>query len=239
MKDLRLKDGWIKIYRSLFNKGFYVKSEYVHLWIHLLMKANHEAREMYCDGRSVIIPRGQLLTSRNSLSKETGIHESKIQRILKFFESEQQIEQQTTNRYRLITIKNYHFYQKHEQQNEQVLNNSRPTSEHKQEFKNYKNDKKHTFAQNEFELKFQKFWDLYPRKLNKQQARKIFLKLMIKGVDPQTIMRGLQGYIDYFIDNCKEKREDPNAIYLKYPTSFLRDECYLEFLNYEKAGPPL
>lgn len=42
MKDLKLiENGWIKLYRNLKNKGFYKKSEHVHLWIHLLMKANH------------------------------------------------------------------------------------------------------------------------------------------------------------------------------------------------------
>jgi hypothetical protein len=62
-----------------------------------------------------------------------------VQRILKTFKSEQQIEQQTTSRNRLITIVAWNEYQKSEQQNEQQVNNKRTTSEHKQEYKEYKN----------------------------------------------------------------------------------------------------
>ena len=40
------------------------------------------------------------------LSEETGIAESTIQKILKLFQNEQQIEQQTNNKFSLITIKN-------------------------------------------------------------------------------------------------------------------------------------
>lgn len=111
--------GWVKIHRKLSDKGWYRKSEYVHLWIHLLIKANHRDREFWFDGKNIKVKRGQMITGRKILSQETGISESNIQRILKFFENEHQIEQRTSNRNRLISILYYDEYQGNEHQIEQ------------------------------------------------------------------------------------------------------------------------
>jgi len=118
-------NGWIKIYRQLMEKGYYTDSEFVHLWIHLLLRANHSQKEAMIDGRMIHLLPGQFITGRNTLSLETGIHESKIERILNCFEREQQIEQQKTNKFRLILVKNWEGFQISEQQSEQQLNNKK------------------------------------------------------------------------------------------------------------------
>lgn len=103
--------GWIKIHRKLKEKGFYQNSQYFHLWVHLLLSANHAAAEYMTNGHIIHIKEGQFLTGRELLSKETGIPASTIERILKMLENEQQIEQQKTSKYRLITIVNWKEYQ--------------------------------------------------------------------------------------------------------------------------------
>ncbi|MFA6131425.1 MAG: hypothetical protein WC730_04180 [Patescibacteria group bacterium] len=124
-----MENGWIKINRSLKKKGYYTQSEYVHLWVHLLLSVNHEETEFLWNGKILKIKRGQFVTGRKKLALETGINEHKVDRILKCFESEQQIEQQTTTKYRLITVINYEKYQQYEQQIEQQVSNKRATSE--------------------------------------------------------------------------------------------------------------
>ena len=130
--------GWIKLHRKLKEKGWYNRSEYVHLWIHLLMEANHKGKEFFFAGENIVLKPGQMVTGRKSLSAVTGISESKVQRILKCFENEQQIEQQTTNKFRLISLPNWKEYQLSEQQSEQQMNNKRTTSE--QQVNTNKND---------------------------------------------------------------------------------------------------
>lgn len=134
-----MNNGWVKFHRQLVDKGYYKDSEYVHLWIHILMKANHADSEFLWNGTIIKVGRGQLITGRDVLSAETGIKSSKIQRVLKVFENEQQIEQQTTNKFRLITILNYEKYQSTEQQNKPPLNSQRTATEHKQEEQELKN----------------------------------------------------------------------------------------------------
>lgn len=121
--------GYVKIYRTLMSKGYYSDSEYVHLWVHLLMKATYCKKEYLFNNKIEHLKPGQFITGRHSLVKETGINRSKIERILKCFESEHQIEQQTTNKFRIISILNWDEYQNDEQQNEQPVSSQRAASE--------------------------------------------------------------------------------------------------------------
>lgn len=122
-------NGWISINRKLQNHSWYKKSEYVHIWLHLLLNANHEDRKMLVGNQEIEIKRGQFLTSRKKISEKTGVNENFVYRVLKFFENAHQIKQQKTNKYTIITIVNYDKYQKNEQQNEQQMNSNRTANE--------------------------------------------------------------------------------------------------------------
>jgi len=136
--------GWVKVHRKLSEKVFYRKdSEKVHLWIHLLICANRDEREELLGGKPIKCNSGQFTTGRKQLSEATGINESKIERILTYFEKiEQQIEQQKTSTNRLISILNWSEYQQTEQQTEQQVNNDRTTSEHTTRSKEVKEEEK-------------------------------------------------------------------------------------------------
>jgi len=101
-----MNKGFIYLWRKLMEKGYYKKSSYVHLWVHLLFRANHTPNKILWSGEEITIGTGQFITGRKALSEETGIPEWTIDRILKFFESEQQIAQRKTNAFRIITIIN-------------------------------------------------------------------------------------------------------------------------------------
>lgn len=133
-------EGHVKLFRKIIKSSFYQDSQYVHLWVHLLLSVNWTDKRLKINGsdRFIDLKPGQVLTSRDSLSKATGINSSKIERILKAFESEQQIEQQTYSKYRVISISNWVNYQSSEQQNEQQMNSKRTADEHKQEGKERK-----------------------------------------------------------------------------------------------------
>lgn len=140
--------GWIRLHRKITDKAYYRKdSEKVHLWVHLLMCANRKEREEQLGGKPIICKPGEFTTGRKQLADETGISESKIERILTYFEKiEQQIEQQKTTANRLISIVNWGEYQTSEQHIEQQVNNDRTTTEQRvntlQEYKEDKNKKK-------------------------------------------------------------------------------------------------
>jgi predicted transcriptional regulator len=138
--------GWIKLHRQITEKGYYTDSAFIHLWVHLLIKANHKEKEFLFNGKLQICERGQLITGIHALARETGIHRSKVERILRVLESEKKIEKQANNKFSLITILNYENYQESEKQKEKPARNQREASEkpartNKNE-KNIKNEKK-------------------------------------------------------------------------------------------------
>lgn len=131
-----LNNGWIKLHRKIIDKGWYKNSKYVHLWIHLLLKANHKPREFLWNNKIMIINEGQLITGRKELSEQTGISETTIEHILALFVKERQIGQQTTTKFRLISVLNWKDYQN--------LDNRRTTNGQQTDTnKKYKNDNKY------------------------------------------------------------------------------------------------
>lgn len=133
-------EGWVRIHRKIIDVPWFNKSEYVHLWLYLLLKANHKDQEVFIGNEKVLVKRGQLLTSRHKLSEVVHIQENKIYRILKCFENEHQIEQHKTRKYTVISILNYDTYQKSEQGTEQQMNNKCTTDEQQMNTNNNDNN---------------------------------------------------------------------------------------------------
>lgn len=132
--------GWIKTYRKTLDNPIICKdADYLAVWIYLLLNATHQSQDKLFGGKRITLQPGQLITGRNVIASKFKINESKVQRILKCFENEQQIEQQTSNKNRLISILNWSEYQSREQDDEQQLNNNRTTTE--QQLNTNKNDK--------------------------------------------------------------------------------------------------
>lgn len=122
--------GWIRLYRKILENPIVCKdSDFYSVWGYLILNATHKNYDTIFKGKRITLTPGQLITGRKEISKKFNISESKVQRILKTFEIEQQIEQQTSNINRLISVNNWDEYQSFEQQNEQRVNNKRTTSE--------------------------------------------------------------------------------------------------------------
>ena len=108
-----MENSYIKIYRGLTDWEWYKDSKMVHLFIHLLLKAN------FVDGRykGIKVKRGQVLTGRKSLAESTGISEQSIRTCIKRLISTTEITTETTtdstNGYSLITIVKYDQYQEY------------------------------------------------------------------------------------------------------------------------------
>lgn len=136
-------EGWIKLHRKLLDNPVTMKdTDHLAVWIYLLLNASHNGHPALFKGEKIMLKPGQLITGRKSIALALHIDESKVERILKSLKSEQQIEQQTSSKNRLISITNWEFYQQSEQQIEQQVNNKRTTSEQQVNTnKNIKNDK--------------------------------------------------------------------------------------------------
>jgi len=99
--------GWIKIHRQVSNWGWFRDPNVFCLWIHLLLLANWKDKPW----RGIIIKRGSLVTSINSLSQETGLTPRQIRTAVDKLLITEEIDRQTTNKYTIITVNNYNKYQ--------------------------------------------------------------------------------------------------------------------------------
>lgn len=145
------KNGWIKLHRKTLDNPIIMKdAAHLAVWMYLLLNATHAEYPALFKGKKIMLQPGQLITGRKSIADKLVINESKVTRILDVFESEHQIEQQTCNKNRLISITNWDSYQTSEQQNEQQVNNNRTTSEQQvntnKNVKNIKNERNNNIS---------------------------------------------------------------------------------------------
>lgn len=125
-----MSDGWIKVHRKMLDNPVVFKdADHLAVWMYLLLKATHTEYPTMFNGEKVILKAGQLVTGRKKISSDTGVNESKVNRVLNLFKSEHQIEQLTTRHGSIISIVAWDEYQTCEQQNGQQVNNNRTTSE--------------------------------------------------------------------------------------------------------------
>ncbi len=104
-------EGWICLHRKLLDNPIATSPDHIAVWTTLLLLAQHKESRFCHGGTWVTLKAGQLLTGRKRLSEQVGVKPTKLERILDYLEVGQQIKQQKTNKYRIITIVKWHEYQ--------------------------------------------------------------------------------------------------------------------------------
>lgn len=171
--------GWIKLHRKILKNPVVMKdSDHFSVWVYLLLNATRVVQSSIFDGKNIELKPGQLIIGRRRISADMKVHESKVQRILKCFESEHLFKQQTCSKSRLISILKWKDYQISEHDIEQQANNKRTTSEQQvntiQEVQEVKKEKKERSSAREKFFDNQKLiesifmkWRITPDQLNK------------------------------------------------------------------------
>ena len=175
-------EGWIKLYRKFSDWEWFNVSEMVHLFIYLLLNANHEEGNW----RGINIKRGQILTGLNSLNEKTGISIRTLRTCLDRLEKTKEIDRQTTNKYSIITICNYESYQgeklnsdKHSDKQltskRQANDKQTTTNNNEENKKNDNNEKKMEFVSEDF-LECFKMWLTYKSERKESYKSELSLK---------------------------------------------------------------
>lgn len=107
MKKSDENGRWVKLYEKLSEWGWYKTPHMVHLFLHLVLRANYKTSVW----RKETIMRGQLLTGLKQLSSETGISAQSLRTCLARLKSTGEITSKSTNKFSIITICNYEHYQ--------------------------------------------------------------------------------------------------------------------------------
>ena len=130
--------GWIKIHRKFLDWEWFNKSEAVHLFLFMLIKANHKSGKW----QGIDIERGQFISSLGNISNATGISVQTIRTILKKLEKTNEIELKSTSQYTIVTICKYECYQdENETTNKPITNNQQTPNKQLTTNKNEKKEK--------------------------------------------------------------------------------------------------
>lgn len=145
-------DGWIKLHRKIRDNAIFNDPYLFRLWIICLTEATYKKREQVVGRQMVQLEPGQFVTGRfqmeqlfnRGLSREQQKSGISIWRWLINLKNAGFIDIKSNNKYSVITIENWAFYQQDvaidEQQNEQRMNNKRSTNE--QQMNTNKKEKK-------------------------------------------------------------------------------------------------
>lgn len=169
--------GWIKLHRSITEWEWYEDEVTFRVFLHLLLTCNHKPKKW----QGVTVDAGQKITSPDAIANEIGTTRQRVRTALHKLERSGDIVQKSTNRYTLVSIAKWAFYQSCEDEltnnqpstNQQSTNNQ-PTAN--QQLTTNKNDKNVKNEKNERNITRHKAvidFDNWPRSLTDDELQAI------------------------------------------------------------------
>lgn len=220
--------GYIKLWRLSVDNKDYLSEPFTRwqAWIDLLLLANHKPNRIYIRGISVEVGVGELVASEEFLSIRWRWSRNKVRRYIVLLSSKtkQQIIVKRNNKITTISIVNWNTYQG----NDTTKSTTNDTTERQQK-DIPKNDKNVKNVKNKeiYKEKFDTFWEAYPKKVDKQDAIKIF-----------NSMKPTQGFLDMLLKSIAQQKlsDQWKNNYIKSPARWLRGQHWGDELKGGNGG---
>ena len=103
--------GFITLERTILKHWCASDPNFLAVWVRLLGDANWQTKKSLINSTVVEVKRGQLIFGLNAFSEKSGVSVMKLRRIIKVLEDENMINRQKTNKYSIISIVKYDYYQ--------------------------------------------------------------------------------------------------------------------------------
>jgi hypothetical protein len=232
-ENMLYDNGFIKLHRKILNWQWYEDTNVFRLFTHLLFTANWEDKKWL----NILIKRGQLVTSLEGLSGQTGLTVKQIRTALDKLKMTNEITTKTTNRYTLVTIEKYSDYQDvptekgkqdNQQKDKQKTNKGQTDGKQRattKEYKEYKERKEYIYCSN-----FESFYQLYPKKVSKEKTKLWFIKNKPNDQLFEKIIQSLKNNIE---NNMQWKKD--NGQYIPHPTTWLNQKRWEDEINIESS----
>jgi D-alanyl-D-alanine dipeptidase len=198
----------------------------------ILLMANHKENQWEFKGEIYTVGPGQFVTSLDSI-KQNCAKDVSIQNIrtaLLKLEKWGFLTSKSTNKNRLITVVNWEVYQpqeKNQQTDQQATNKQLTTNKNVKNEEKNNNDQPGGRSKNVYPDDFERFWSVYPKKIEKKKALSLW-KARTKEISKENLMIAAQNYAKH----CEIKGTDPD--YIKYPSTFLSKKMdYQYWIEYK------
>ena len=192
--------GWLKLHRKIKKWEWYGDPLMVALFVHLIIEANYESKMW----RGREIKRGQFITSGRKLASETGLSYQTIRTKLKQLQLTQELTQEPTQKYTIITLCNYESYQPTDEEINAIANAKTPHDLDRdldRDLDSTKEVKKlRSKENNKYSPFFDEIWDQYPRKEGRKEAERHFNTSVKTDDDLENIRTAVKNYSESVID---------------------------------------
>lgn len=124
-------DGWVKIHRKIWENPWMRNLNYLAVWVWLLTHAEYRdegAGSVIWEGKRYVLKKGELSCGLYQISEDTGVSKSSVERALKVFSDEGQIEKRAGNKFTLVLVKNWERYQSTRETDGKQMGNERESS---------------------------------------------------------------------------------------------------------------
>lgn len=143
-----MHDGYVKLWRKSLDSGWLSNPTLWAFWCWCLLKATHKQIKQIVGYQEVLLQPGQFIFGRKKCAKELKTSEQTVRTCLLTLKSNNNLTIKPTNKFSVISIVNWEAYQQDERKNNhqtnhqvnQQLTNNQPTTNHKQECKECKEE---------------------------------------------------------------------------------------------------
>lgn len=130
-------EGWISLHRKIRKNPIFNDMELLRLWLICLTEATHKAREQIVGRQTVHLEPGEFVTGRFDLEQmyNAGLKRDQqkspktVWRWLEALENGDFLTIKTTNKFSIVSIRNWDKYQSSDHEFDQQVTNKRPTSD--------------------------------------------------------------------------------------------------------------
>lgn len=215
------RQGFIKLDRNILKNCVFDNEKLLKVWIWCLLKASHEKRKKKIGHQTIELQPGQFYTGRHNAASELKMSPTTAWRYLKTLEQDGKVDIKSNNKFSVVTLVNWGFYQHDKypngQQNGQQTDIKWTSNGHKQESKEGK-------EKNNYTPEFEEFWSEYPRKKEKAKAFKVWNTRLREG---HTVDEMITAAKNYAVE-CVGRDEK----YIKHGSTFIGpDKPFLEYIE--------
>jgi len=204
--------GYIRVERKILEWEWYKDKNTKILFLHCMLKANWKDGSFMGEN----IPRGSFVTSLPKLATESGLTVREVRTALEHLKTTGEVTCKTNNKYSLITINNYEFYQADDTQNDTPKIRKIPR-------------KNNDTTQAEAETLFNRLWSQYPfMKTGKSSVSSSTKKKIYTEIGEEQFLRCLERF-------KKHKANDDPKYIVRASTFF--NTTYADYLddNYQET----
>jgi len=161
-----MAENWIKLHSIAIERGWLKNQNLWTFWTYCLMKATRKPHIAKVGFQEVPLEPGQFIFGTYQAREDTELTVQNIRTCIDKLKKSKNITVKTTNKYSVITIENWEFYQSgigqtNSQTNKPLTNQKQTSNKPVTTYKSIESDKRKRVIYSE---QFERFWNAHPRR---------------------------------------------------------------------------